>query len=105
MWQAELKADAPLEITPRGLKLVGIPAKSLPVQPEHKRLFGSRRDPSNPFSLSMEDMLKAGEYAPGWDARALRREWETWCKAQDITPNHPLAHFIDFCKKHKRRNG
>jgi len=97
---------APLELTQRGLKLTGIQQSKLPVQPEAKqRALSVRRDPSNPFELSVNDLFKAGEHAPGWDPRVMRREWETWCKAEGITPEKPLAHFISFLKTHKKLNG
>jgi hypothetical protein len=49
--------------------------------------------------------MKASEYAGGWDVRVMRRNWETWCKGQGITPKNPMAHFLNFLKAHIKRNG
>lgn len=97
--------DAPLELSPRGLKLTGIPARDLPIQPERSTMFASIRSKSNPFALSVKDLLTASRHAHGWEVRAMRREWEQWCKAEGITPEKPLAHFISFLKQHVKLNG
>lgn len=98
--------SAPLDLTPRGLKLTGISQSKLPVQPETKhRMLTPRREPENPFALTTNEVFRAAEFAPGWDVRELRREWESWCKAQGKVPDKPLAHFISFLKTHKKRNG
>ena len=96
--------NAPLELSPRGLKLTGIPAKELPVQPEKAALFAVRSR-TGPFDLTAKDLLSASKHAHGWEVRAMRREWEAWCKEEGITPENPLAHFISFLKQHVKRNG
>jgi len=67
-------------------------------------LLTTRRG-NSPFEFSAKDIINAGSHSEGWDVRALRREWESWCKSEGITPEKPLAHFISFIKEHVRRNG
>ena len=45
------------------------------------------------------------KHAHGWEVRAMRREWEKWCKSEGITPDNALAHFISFLKRHVKLNG
>lgn len=105
VWSEELGRDAPISITKRGLRLTGIPHRELPVQPERNSGLLSRRDPTDPFSISSSELMRIADYAQGWDVRALRREWQAWCKANGTTPDNPVAHFTAFVKTHKNKNG
>lgn len=96
--------DAPLELTPRGMKITGIPQKKLPIQPEITGFVTSRRM-NGSFDLPAKDLLKASAHCGNWDVRALRKDWERWCTKDGITPENPLGHFIAFLKEHCRRNG
>lgn len=93
------------DLTKRGLVLTGLPKSALPVQEKVSGRLLSQRLKNGVFDLSTADLLNAAEHAPGWDVRALRREWEKWCTSQGITPDNPLAHFVSFLKTHKKRNG
>lgn len=95
---------APLQLSARGLKITGIPAKDLPVQPERTTAITTRVR-SGPFHLTVQDIVTAGKHANGWDVQAMRREWEQWCRAERITPEKPLGHFISFLKRHVELNG
>ena len=96
--------DAPIELTSRGLKLTGIPKRKLPVQPDVSNVLPGRKT-SGPFDLNGRDMMTAGRHAGNWDVRALRRNWEEWCKEQEIVPEKPLGHFVAFIKRHVQLNG
>ena len=93
------------DLSPRGLVLHGIPKSALPIKEKLNNRLLNRQSSGGPFDLTGADLLKAAEYAPGWDVRAMRREWEAWCKTEGITPKSPVAHFITFLKTHKKRNG
>lgn len=98
--------DAPLELSHRGLQLTGIAQRKLPVQPDLKKLGAvSVRLQNGPYALTAQELIKASAHAPGWDVRAMRREWEAWCKKKGHVPEKPLAHFISFLKTHRKRNG
>lgn len=100
VWEA-----APIELSPRGLKLTGIPARELPIQPERSSMFVTVRSRTGPFDLTAKDLITASKHAHGWEVRAMRREWEKWCKSESITPDNALAHFISFLKRHVKLNG
>lgn len=95
---------APLELSTRGLKLTGIPPRQLPIQPENASLF-TVRTRTGLFDLTAKDLIAASKHSHGWDVRAMRRDWEKWCKAEGITPEKPLGHFISFLKRHVKLNG
>lgn len=94
------------DITQRGLALHGIPASKQPVK---SALKGSRlsttRSRETPFDLTAAEIVELDSVSKGWDVRALRREWETWCRSKEITPQKPIAHFKDFIKRHIDFNG
>lgn len=97
--------DAPLELTERGLVLTGIPQRLLPVQPEITGFLTSRKR-RDCFDLTAKELMRAETHAFGWDVRAMRIEWEKWCRGQGITDiDKPVAHFIKFLKSHVKQNG
>jgi hypothetical protein len=96
----------PVELTERGLVLNGIPKEQLPIQPEFKaHRYLKRKYSDDPFELTTEELIRAEKFAPGWDVRALRKDWAAWCKQKSILPERPAAHFYDFLKEHAKRNG
>jgi hypothetical protein len=93
------------DLSHRGLVLTGIPKAQLPIKEKIKGGILTQKFSSGPFALSTAELMKAEDFAPGWDVRALKKDWERWCKKQGITPEKPLAHFIEFLKTHKKQNG
>lgn len=53
-----------------------------------------------------EATLKQARQAAGtqWDVRWLQNQYFTWIEQEGITPKDPRAHFLDFIKKHRKRN-
>ena len=93
------------ELTGRGLVLHGIAKEALPIQEKRNYRMLTGRTPKDAFDLTAADLMKASEHGKGLDSRTMRDEWRDWCKAPEITPNNPLAHFIKFLQTHKKRNG
>jgi hypothetical protein len=48
---------------------------------------------------------KARLIAGNWNVSRLEADYWTWLEHRNFTPSNPTAHFLDFIKRHRRRNG
>jgi len=103
--QPELKA----RLSGHALIIEGVPKEQLPIPPENANEgeggWRDRRMPGNPYALSARELERIKARYPGWDLSSLRQEWEAWCRAREIVPAKPAAHFSRFVGTHQRRNG
>lgn len=94
------------DITPRGLALHGLSPAKQPIKPALRAArLSVERTRKDPWDLTAHELISLSEISKGWDARALRKEWEQWCKAKGIVPKNSMAHFTDFIKRHIDTNG
>ena len=56
-------------------------------------------------SFDPETRKKARQIAGSWSVDFLAQQYFEWIAAESITPSNPRAHFLDFIKSHRRRNG
>jgi hypothetical protein len=73
-------------------------AKPSAAQKEAQRLLESR-------SFDQETRRKARQLAGKWDVAYLTSQYFDWIEKGGITPKDPSAHFLDFIKTHRQRNG
>lgn len=94
------------DVTQRGLVLHGIASSKQPIKPAFKSpRLSTDRERKHPWDLSATELIALDDKSKGWDTKALRREWEAWCKSKDIVPKNPVAHFTDFIRRHISANG
>ena len=92
--------------TQRGLILQGIAPSKQPIKAAMRtQRIRHDRKREHAWDLTAAELLDLSPHSKGWDVRALRTEWEVWCRSKDLTPEQPLAHFTDFIKRHIQRNG
>jgi hypothetical protein len=73
-------------------------AKPTPVQEAARRILESR-------SFDEITRRKARQLAGRWDVFYLTAQYFDWIEREGITPKDPCAHFLDFIKTHRQRNG
>jgi len=56
-------------------------------------------------TFDQETRKQARLLAGKWDVNFLVEQYFTWIEEANITPNDPRAHFFDFIKSHRQRNG
>jgi hypothetical protein len=55
-------------------------------------------------SFDIETYRQARQFAGKWDVRYLSEQYFSWIEAEDILPNNPVAHFLNFVRRHCERN-
>lgn len=67
-------------------------------QSERERMLRTR-------VLSPEVRRQARQIAGSWSVEFLAHQYFEWITEEDIMPNNPGAHFLNFIQAHRRRNG
>ena len=67
-------------------------------QSERERMLRTR-------VLSPEVRRQARQIAGSWSVEFLAHQYFEWIAEEDIMPNNPGAHFLNFIQAHRRRNG
>jgi hypothetical protein len=65
---------------------------------ERGRILSSR-------SFDQDTERKARQLAGNWSLEFLTGQYFDWIESAGITPENPAAHFFDFIKSHRERNG
>ena len=90
------------EFEPTHLSLYRSPlivnAKPSPAQEAARRILEKR-------SFDEVTRRKARQLAGKWDVAYLTSQYFDWIECEGITPKDPCAHFLNFIKAHRQRNG
>jgi Plasmid encoded RepA protein len=56
-------------------------------------------------TFDAETRRQARQLAGNWSLEFLTSQYFEWIESEDITPNNPSAHFLNFVRRHRQRNG